>query len=734
MAARFGVRIWTRRLLVMAWMAVGLTSGHAAEQVPYERVSRLSYEQRGAELDLARLFAERGRVTGATARALEAKINFRILVHYLYTRAVEQEDVAMRSLIAARADVLKSGLDGLDELVGQIGLWEHDLAGLPASSNDASVAEKRRTAEARLQGVSLLAQIAGRDLPTELADPKALDKLMGPVVRSIVLMAAPGRVDSSKLDLPPAWPERNLPDPHKGGAPAQPDFDLDGLASAIERSGLSSALRAQMLDGLRIVGEALADPKQRADALTLGRLIEANLDAARVIAKAKLITGPVKAKLTGRMSTGLLLVADSRTRPLGVKRLELAAQLGSVVARLDKAKLADGTRSQISDALRATIRYLDDPLYEDRGSRLLVGLDKLAEHVVRLYRSYDDVRVAKPFDQPFDRIRRLWLASIDAGIAALAKENTQAAANHCKTMARHAGDLDLVLALPDAITQMRQIPKVRTMVLRRRLVDASEALAGQGDGRKAAVEFLRSVLQAQKQISRFYALAYDRRLYAEMDKVVGGRMKALRRSGELNVNRLVAGLSGVPKKPDASGKPVRSPTKSAKTHNPRAALTQLIDLLSAVHTLACLGRRDREVRQLERWRAWPLRTKPVRTMIEPLSSSVVAAARQANDTSADLSGALQPVRRYVPLAQVLVAMAERYGGWLGHAPEGVLGLAARLYQDPRRPMGSVERAVMQMCLEINEAGYAQRIDLADYAGRHLVQARNLLDVAVGSKR
>jgi len=722
------VSISTRHMLAVGLLFISTMTLPVSAQVRYERVSRLRHEQRQAELALARLLGERGRVTGASARALEARINLRVLVHLLYSQAVAQPNVQLRCLIAARADIVREGLGEMDRLVDLLGSWEDDLAKLPKDSGDADVAKQRQRLQARLQGVLLLADIAGAKMPDKLAGAAKVTELTNQLARSVLLMAVPDHVGQKQLDLPGAWPERDGPAKPAGEPRAAAKLDAEQLATRIEASGLSVALRSQMLEFLRRVRVGLQDPKRRTEAAALGRFTETYLEIAQTIAQSKLITEPAKAALEAQIHTGLLLYSDPRTRPLGLKRLDLASRSARGLAGLARVPLKDSVRGPLATVLRKALDSLADPLLEDQGRQLLTSLDRLTGLILRLRREYDDVRVARPFDRPFDEIRAACFASMDAALADLANEDLGAVNKRIGTMTRYAADLDLIRSMPEAFDLMRRVLPGRSVALRQRLVKTCEALAGGDKERADAVRLLRSVLLAKALIDRFGELAYDRQLYSAMDKVAGGRMKSLRKRGDALAAALVGGFVASSKKADGA-KPGKG-HKPVEIKNARASMSRLLSLLSAARALVQLDRLDREVQHLGRWRAWPLQTEWADKMIERLASSVAAASREAKGEDANVAGAAQGVRGYAPLAEILVALGERYGGRLGKAPEGGLGAITRLYEDPRHPLTPAEQAVMRICYEINEAGYANQMALSEYAARHLAEARKLLKAAL----
>jgi hypothetical protein len=468
----------------------------------------------------------------------------------------------------------------------------------------------------------------------------------------------------------------------------------------------------------------------------LAHAIRANFGIAQTIAQTKLLAEPAKRRLEERMLTGLVLFGDVRTRELGTERLKVAAGAASILSQLGRVQLDDSARSQLAVALRTAIGYLDDTLYESRGVRLLTDLERLTRLILKLRRNYDDVNVDKPFDDPFETIRGLYRAAVNVASEALAKEDVSIFDAQCKTMVRHGADLGLILSLPPVYTQLRQLAPGRSSALRQRLLTACQALARSGPDRAAAVGYLQSARAARDLTDRFRTLAYDRQLAGSMDKVLGGRLEHLRRMGKDRVDRLVDDLSrtrwqlGSPAGAGAQGEA----DASTRARDLSEALQRLIRLMSGAHALARLDRLEREVAQLTYWRAWPLQTDASERMIERLASSVRGAARSAKDQMPDQSTTLLTVDQYLPLAEMLVALGERYGGRLAKAPRGVLGVVARLYDDPQDPLTPTERTVMRMCFEINEAGYAQQVKLDDYARRHLVQARTLLDDALDQRR
>ncbi len=728
MRLRDGVLISTRHLLAVGGLLIGAATPPASGQVRYEQVSRLRYEERRAESALARLLGERGRVTGASARALEARINLRVLVHLLYSQAAAQTDVRLRCLIGARADIAREGLADMDRLVDLLGSWEDDLAKLPKDTGNANVAKQRQTLQARLQGVSLLADIAGEKMPEKLAGAAEATELTNQLARSVLLMAVPDHVGPKQLSLPGAWPERDHAAKPTGEPPAAAKLDLDQLAARVEASGLSVALRSQMLDFVRRVRVGLQDPKRRAEATALGRLTEIHFETAQTIAQSKLITESAKTALEAQIRTGLLLYSDPRTRPLGLKRLDLASRSARGLAGLAKVPLKDSVRGPLATVMRKALDGLANPLLEDQSMQLLAGLDRLTGLILRLRREYDDVRVAKPFDRPFDETRAACFASIDAALADLANEDLGAVNKRIGTMTRYASDLDLIRLLPEALELMRRVLPSRSVALRQRLVKTSEALAGDDKERGDAVRFLRSVLLAKSLIDRFSELAYDRQLYSDMDKITGGRMKSLRKRGDTLAAALVAGLATSPKK--GEGAKAGKGHKLREIKNARASMSQLLSVLSATRALVRLDRLDSEVQRLQRWRAWPLQTESADEMIERLASSVAAASRAVKDEDASLATAVQAVRGYAPLAEILVALGEQYGGRLSKAPEGGLGVISRLYEDLRHSLTPAEQAVLRICYEINEAGYADQMGLPEYAARHLTEARKFLKAAL----
>ncbi len=735
MTSRRAGGIVARWLLAMGWAAIGCAPCLSAEAISYQRVSRLRHEQREVESSLAKLLAERSRVTGATATALEAKINLRVIVHLLYSQALVQSDQSLRCLMATRADVLHMGLGDLDRLVDQVGAWQADLAKLPGGSKDAAIVRQARSLQARLDGIALLGKIAGKDLPAELPGAEELEELTAPVARAILLMASPERVGPEGLDLPPSWPERDEVGPVGDEANAAA-VDLAALSEAIQRSGTSAALRRQMLDSLDLVQRRASDPKERAQALKAARLLKDHLQVAQTIAQTKAVGERTKGRLEQQILTGLLLSADPRTRTLGHGRLALVGRAAALLDRLGKAPLKAEARGQLAKALRQATSFLDDPLYEERGERMLEALDRVSDLTLRFYRDYDDVRVDKPFDDPFETARTGYAASIEAALTALAQEDLAGVEAQTRSMTQRLRDLALIASLPEALTGLRAVLPTQTIRLRQRLADAAGDLVGGGTQRAAAERLLRSASSAEALIERFRALAYDRRRFAVMDKALGGRMTVLRRSGEAFAKDVVSSLAAEPRTPRA---PARSNARTrrpepTKEPDPRKLLEQRVVLLSAAYDVAQLDRLEWEVGQLGRWRAWALVPESAGKLLQQLSASVAAAADQAKDKNADLASVLPRVEQYTTVARMLVEVGEHYGGWLVNAPEGAVGIAARLREAPDRPMTPSEVAAMQMCFEINEAGYAEQVGLSEYAVRHLAEARKLLDAALGRKR
>lgn len=732
MGSRHPRSIAIRRLLLAGCLGAASVAAASAASVPYEQVTRLKHERRAAESDLARLLAERQRVTGATARALEVKISLRIIVHALYRQAADHDDDAMRVLMTSRADMIRAALPGLDELAGQLILWEQELAGLPKGDASADTTAKRSALQARISGTAALAQATGKDMPAEFAKPEELHEWINAVARSILLMVDPGRVGQDRLNLPGAWPGRP-PGPPRPAKPnpdarsAPPAQTLDQLAGRIGKSGLSAELRRQMLDVLHQARGGLADADHREQAAKLTALLADELAVAQTIAASKLIAEPTKAWMEQQVLTGLLLSTDARTQPLGAERLAIPNRFASVLAGLAKVPLEQSARDRLSEVLRKAVGHLDDPLQETRGVQLLTHLDGLTELILRLRRNYDDVRVAKPFDEPFEKLRSHWYALIDAAIAALAEEDLEAVATHRKTMTHRARDLDLILSLPDVLRAMRDISPSRSSALQRRFVAASLALGGNDAARKTALEFFQRATTANTLIQRFQRVAYDRQLYSDMDKVTGGRMRSLRRLGQTYVGVLVTGMA-TGREPPPKQKSSDTPQGTKKTDEPptpQASLAQLLTLLSAAHVVTDLNRRSHERQLLAGWRAWTVQAEPAGRLLERLSSSIVAATRKVKDKNADLGAALRPVQTLLPLAEIVASLATRYGGQLIEAPGGLLGVVARCYEDPARPTDAIEQAVMAICYEINEAGYAEKLGLIDYAGRHLATARRL---------
>lgn len=728
MIVRRVARYLPGHLLVAGCILLGPAPTRCSEQIPYERVSRLKHEQRLAERDLARVMSERGRVTGASATALEAMINLRVIVHLLYSQALVQKDPDTRLLIAARADVLRSGLGTLDDLVGMFGVWERELAQLGNVAGNAASAERRKALDAHMRGIALLAKTATEDLPRDIPSPKELARLLNPVAQAILLMSAPERVSQDRLNLSASWPQRNLPVKAEPKHAAPEGVDVEKLTAAVQQSSLSPLLRRQMLDALRQLRAGLNDPKHRERAMDLGRAIKKGLDAGQAIAATKLIPEPAKSDLERQIGTALLLFADDRTRGLGVKRLNVPARCGSLLSALGKVQVTDAARAQLADTLRRAIVYLEDTVYEDRGLRLLDALDRLAKQVIRLHRNYMDVDVPKPFDGAYEKIRGLWVKAIDAAIAALAEGNLDAASRQFKAMAECAGDLDLILGLPMVLETLREVRPTRASALRKRLGKTGDDLADRGAARQRALAFLQSASNAKTLIERYRRLAYDRQRFEDMNKVTGGQMASLRRVGDA-LSKTLAARHASPAQ--AGGPAVDDAPEEAGVRDPQASLGQLVTLLSAAHTLARLGRLEPQVAWLERWRAWRPRGQAVEAMMARLSSSVKTAADQVGQKPAEADPVLEPVGRLLPLAEILVGLGERYGGWLRDAPEGTPAVVAGLYDDPAHPLTPTERTVMQICFEINEAGYAEQLGLHAYVGRHLTEARKLLPRALG---
>ncbi|MBN1345738.1 MAG: hypothetical protein JXQ73_23800 [Phycisphaerae bacterium] len=699
----------------------------ATNRSPYDQVSRLRHARRQAESELAGLIAERGRATGATAESLDAKINVRVVLHLLYAQATTQAGSALGCLIATRADVLRSGLPLLDALAEQVGAWQADLARLPKGQADAA---KRNAFEARLRGIALLTDIAGKGLPKDIGKPEDLAALTDKLAGAIVLMADPDRVKEGMLDLPPAWPAA-LPADSKSEGHADPEpLDVEQLRASIERSSLSADLRRQMLDVLGQVRAALDVPEHRAEARELGLLLARNLSLAEAITQSPFIAEPSKVALEGKIRTGLLLVSDARTRRLGTERLALAAGVAGILTELRKIRLEEDAHKQIATTLQKAIEYETDELQAGRGLRLLQRLDQVAAGAMMLHRRYEDIEVPRPFDRAADAIRRRWRESIVKAFAALAAEDLATASSETRAMSTCAADMDLTLSLPPAYDLLRQVAPRRSGALRQRLVKAAEAVASGGPDRGPSLAMLRAVLDAKVLVERYQALAYDRQRYAAMDKTLGGRMTTLRKVGDGLARDLVeafAGGSGSASLQTGAASPDGAWGSSKASY---ASLERIVSLLAAAYDLARLGELERELSLLERWRAWSPLSDTERGLLDRLSAAVAAMAEQVKGKDVGQGASLSEVQRYGPLPRILAVMAERFGPRLSGAPDGAVGLAARLYQDPHRPATETEASTMRMRHEIGEAGYAGRLGLTDYAGRHLAEAGKLVDAII----
>lgn len=731
MDARRTAAKWSRRWLVVAWIAVGAVGAHSESVPSYEQVSRLAHECDQAERDLARHLAERSRVTGPPAMALEAKINLRVAMHFLYHQATQAAS-PVRELVAARADVLQSGLPELDRLADQVAACQTALAQLPQSSGDPDVVRQRQQLQARLSGLALLASATGKDMPKTLAGAKDLTAFVNRLAKALLLMAAPERVGKDRLDLPPAWPEGPTPatsttEPHR-----ERPLDPDRLTVKIEQSSLSVASRRQMLDLLERVRGGLREPERRDEVLELGRVIDRNFQAAQTMAQTRLVSEPVKLRLEEHLQHGLALFSDPRSRPMGLKRLEEFHRAAEVIMRLEKVRLSEESRRHLAASLHAAIGYLDRTAQHDSGVRMLTHLDRLTEQILHLKRTYDDVTVPKPFDQPFQKVRDRYARCVDVAAAELAKENWAAMETQITRMQECAAQLDLIRALPEVLAEMRRWSPFRSGALQRQFAAVAQDLAAQGQEQRRAVAFANAAVEAQRLIDRFGKLAYDRRHVEGMDKALGGRLNHLRRIGEGAQADLVAGFAAtsqdaaLPVWTEGSGKA----GDLSKASEARRTLEHLVTILSAAQLLAKLDGLGTELIKLERWRAWCLPVTVLRPMLHRFSSSVTAVSAQWTDKTADMAAAIEPVRRHLPLVEILVAVGERYGGRLDQAPQGVLGIVARLYDDPDHPVTPSEQTAMRMSLEIREAVYTEQLGWPAYTARHLEQARRLLDSAL----
>ncbi len=707
-----------------------------AAAAAYDQVSRLQARVREVEADLVEHLTRRNRATGVTARSLDARINLRVILHRLYHAGARAGEHAVRTRIAAQADFLRQGLAELDAQLESLALWERDLAALPSDPTDAAVAAQRAELQSRIDGVQVLSLLAKDPTYHKLDDPEVREKLINRLAAAIVMMVQPdlpreiSEDGDVRLSLPSARPNR----PPAGGDSAttrsSPPDDVAALRKATQGSDLPATLRALVLGTLDHLQAEQAAQNPKPDAPRITATLHTHVRHAQVLMRSRLIPDTAKARIVDEIHTGLLLSSDERTKQLGDRRLAFTAGAAAILGRLAKVEFADELQAFLTTAFEKVLQYRDNPALQNRADELMQRLDAYTQRLLQQLRRFDDQPTGRYFSEPFEKLRAAWQTSAQAGLQALAEEKLDESDKEQARMRRHAEELQVVLLAVDTLEGLKEVKASRGRQFRDALVDACNGIAAQDAKRAPGIAFVRGAKADLALIERYRRLASEHRLYDPMDRLLGGRLELLRRIANAAVNDvlddLTAGRTAPP--PAAPGKADADPLDSRRLV--RKSLTQIVDLLSAVRDVARNGALRHEIEHLRRWRAWPVEAAASERILAGITRSITAAAERIRGRSLDLEEVLPPIAALAPHAHIVAEMAATYGGHLAESPEGLLGLAARLYNDADVPLQPNEVAAIRIAYEINEAAYALELGLTGYAARHLAEARRLLPVAL----